>query len=162
MIKKDGFVLILVLVVVIMLSLLTTLVLNLALNHRMQADKLGKNRIIAYNRANAGVVDATWRLSHPADPASHQVFSNATSTTPVNMVGAPNTTTFFNDDNWDPAPYYFDLESGTSSATRRVSGDNIDDAKIDISAKSSGPGGKRTITACGYDDTVITKSTNCI
>lgn len=122
-----GAVLTIVIVVIIMMVILVGAVLSLAANQRRAADNLAAHHARAYYRANAGLVDARWRIR-----------VNETA-----EIGGGD----FTDPTFNPAPYYIDIDNDVVDTTL----DDGDDVRVDISAVGANQAGVRTIDAHGYE-----------
>ena len=115
-----------VIIIVIVMAFLATLVTMLGYNQRKLANAAGGRRVKIYYRAQAGVVEADWRIreNYLLNPAL------------VNTGGGAS----FTDDTYDPAPYSIDID-----------GDAVNDVTIDIGPKIGGVSGRRAISSVGLD-----------
>ncbi len=102
--NSKGVALTLSIVIIIILALLATFVTTLGYNQRKLSDALGGRRAKVYYRAQAGVVEAGWRIRENY-------------TTGLNPGGS------FATDTYDPFPYSIDVD-----------GDGANDCVIDIGA----------------------------
>lgn len=116
-----------------LIALIAGFVLNLSYNQTRQIEAVGPTRTANFYKAQAGLVDANWRIRNDVMPPG-TTGSFKTTTTPA-----------------DPAPYCIDIETHTVTA---ASGGNCaganDDVKVDIGPRDAATG-LRPIDAMGLD-----------
>lgn len=124
---QKGAALGLVVVFTILIVFIGAYVLSAGYNQTNQINAVGIQRTKIYFRAQAGVVDALWRIR--------------TDTIPPGSSGS------FATDSFDPPAYYIDIDlnAATSSKTTGVS-----DVMVDIGPKDASSG-LRTIAATGLE-----------
>lgn len=123
---ERGVVLTVVIIVTIMMLSLAVAVLSLAANQTRLSNSLAASNVRAQYRAEAGLVDARWRMR-------------------VNFtddIGGGD----FDDPDFDPPAYFIDIDADAVHTTR--TGD--DDVEVDISAVGAGQPGVRTVDSLGY------------
>lgn len=113
--NQNGAALGIVVVLTTIIVLVGTYVLSAGYNQTKQIDAVGIQRTKTYFRAQAGVVDALWRIR-----------TNAAA--PAGPTGS------FATDNYDPNPYYIDIETNTTSSTQTV---GTSDVMVDIGMKDT-------------------------
>ena len=129
---QRGAMLFVALLFCVMISSLMVYLLSLAYQRTRLVDMVGIKRTRNYYRAQAGIVDAFWRLR--------------TNHAPPGYVG-----TVFNDPT-STVQYYLDIEAGTVTAAVAASSTT----KVSIGAKNQTAGsplfGLRPVTATGIDN----------
>lgn len=119
-----GMALTVVMIIVIMLALLAGYMTQMGYNQRRLADTAGGRRAKVYYRAQAGLVEAAWRIRE----------NHTAGLTPASALG-------FNDDTYNPNPYQIDID-----------GDGSMDATVDISQVTAGSTTRqRQIQSTGLD-----------
>ena len=121
---SKGVALTVAIMVIIMLALLAGFVANFSYNQRKLLDSASGKRIKIYYLAQAGVVDAVWRIR-----------SNYTTGIPGAPAGG-----FVSNPAWDPAVYSID-----------ANGDGTNDTNIDIGPVTSVTTEQRQIVSTGRD-----------
>ncbi len=127
--KNDkGAVLTVVIIIIIILTLLAGYILNLAYNQKRLTDHLSGTHLKAYYRAQAGVVNAQWRIRNNV----------------VGDIGGSGANDFLNP-SWNPGPYSIDLSTDAVHSPPNAA----DEVQIDIGATTAQ--GFRLIEATGSD-----------
>jgi len=111
-----------VIIIIIMLGLLATYVTQLGYNQRRLSDTAGGRRAKIYYRAQAGLVDANWRIR-----------TNYTAS--LSPVGS------FLVDGYDPGAYQLDVD-----------GDGTNDTSVDIGPVTNAATRQRSILSTGLDN----------
>ncbi len=120
--NDKGVALTVVIVIVIVMALISGYVTVLSYNQVKLANTAGGRRAKVYYRAQAGVVDANWRIRT----------NYVTGLTPIpGILG-------FRDASWNPNPYQIDVD-----------GDSVMDCTVDINLPDGG--GKRPVLSTGLD-----------
>ena len=124
----QGAVLTLVIIIIIILTLLAGYILSFAYNQRRLAGHLSGAHLKAYYRAQAGVVNAQWRIR----------------TNTFTDIGGAGGNNFLNPA-WNPGPYSINLTTNTVSQPPLAT----DDVQVDIGATTAE--GFRLIESTGSD-----------
>ena len=137
------------LTVVLMYTLFVTMLagfaLTLALNQKRLTDAAAGRRMVAYYRARAGVIDAFWLIRTNPMNGSQKTVINAGAIVLISTRTPSGAQNFSNPD-WDPDPYYLDLDGNTASLSERT----VDDVKVDI-GYIDGNTGLRAVESEGLD-----------
>ncbi len=123
---ERGIVLTVVIIVTIMMMTLAVAILGLAVNQTKLANGLVSSNVRAQYRAEAGLVDARWRM-------------RANFTTDIG--GGDFTSAVF-----DPPAYYIDIDTNTVHTAKT----DADDVEVNISAVGADQPGVRTVDSLGY------------
>ena len=133
---QKGAALTVAIIFAMIIALVAGYVLTFGYNQTRQIETVGVRRTAIYYRAQAGVVDAAWRIRTFSAP--------------------PGTACSLSADNCDPAIYYIDIDTDTASSGETAESD----VKIDIGPRDTplvniGAGdsnsGLRKILATGLD-----------
>ena len=128
--NEEGMAMMVALMTGLIVALICTYALDLAYNQKRQLRTLAASeRTKVYYRAQAGMVDATWRIRNNRTLA----FTGWTSD--------------FNNANFNPPVYYIDIDTGTYSETNSATAD----VKVDIGIVNSATG-MRSIDSTGLDN----------
>ena len=122
--NDKGAAMTIVIILVIIMAFLATLVTIMSYNQKKLSQSVSGRRAKIYYRAQAGVVEANWRIRE-----------NYT----VGLVNGGGGASFI-DDAYDPQAYSIDTD-----------GDSVNDCTIDIGPKTGGPAGRRAISSVGLD-----------
>ncbi len=123
---ERGIVLTIVIIVTIMMMTLAVAILGLAANQSKLASSLAASNIRAQYRAEAGLVDARWRMR-----------TNFTTD-----IGGGD----FTSPSFDPPAYYLDIDANAVHTAKT----DADDVEVDISALGADQPGVRTVDSLGY------------
>ncbi len=130
--NQKGVALLVAIMFATLLALVAGYALKFSYNQTRQVDAVGIKRTGVYFRAQAGVVDAMWRIRTDTIP-------------PGSVSGSHFTTQAF-----DPPAYYIDIDSDTATAAQDTSSTSTaSEVKVDIGPVNAS--GLRSIDSTGLD-----------
>ena len=111
---ESGIALTLVLIAVIVISILASYALVIGFNHRTVMNTHVKNRTQAYYSAQAGVVDANWRIRN--SPATNTLANNAGTTVITGVLAYAGTgVSNLTNPGFNPNPYCLHMDTANAA-----------------------------------------------